>query len=226
MASHAHFIEPLLKPGMRMLDLGCGPGTITLDIAARVGSHGSVVGLDCSDAQFDDARAAAGELPVSFQAMNAYKLELEEESFDGVFSHALFEHLAQPLSALAEVRRVLKSDGFVALRSPDWGGLVVHPSDEKLEAAVKARMELQTRNGGDVYAGRKLSGWLKQAEFKSVHVSAGYEIYPENAPIVEHIASQLERDGQKEHASVWRTWGENPEAMFAQAWFESTAFKP
>jgi len=46
MASHAHFIEPLLKPGMRVLDLGCGPGTITLDIAARVGPHGSVVGLD------------------------------------------------------------------------------------------------------------------------------------------------------------------------------------
>ena len=75
MASHAHFIEPLLKPGMRVLDLGCGPGTITLDIAARVGSHGSVVGVDCSDAQFDEARAAAGELSVSFQAMNAYKLE-------------------------------------------------------------------------------------------------------------------------------------------------------
>ena len=224
-ASHGRFIEPLLKPGLRILDLGCGPGTITLDIASRLGFDGVVVGVDCSDAQFDEARAAAGALPVTFQAMNAYRLELKDESFDGVFSHALFEHLSQPLNALTEVRRVLKSDGFVALRSPDWGGLVVHPSDEKLEAAMKARMELQTRNGGDVYAGRKLSVWLKQAEFKSVHTSASYEIYPENAPIVEHIASQLERDGQREHASVWRKWGENPEAMFAQAWFEGTAFK-
>jgi ubiquinone/menaquinone biosynthesis C-methylase UbiE len=224
-ASHGHFIEPLLEPGMRVLDLGCGPGTITLDIAARLGFHGSVVGVDCSETQFNEARAAAGELPVTFRAMNAYNLELADESFDGVFSHALFEHLSQPLKALTEVRRVLKSDGFVALRSPDWGGLVVHPADEKLAAAMKARMELQTRNGGDVYAGRKLSDWLKQVGFKSVQVSASYEIYPENAPIVEHIASQLERDGQKEHASVWRKWGENPEAMFAQAWFESTAFK-
>jgi hypothetical protein len=70
-----------------------------------------------------------------------------------------------------------------------------------------------------------LAGWLKQAEFKAVHSSASYEIYPDNAPIVEHIASQLERDGQREHASVWRRWGENPEAMFAQAWFAATAFR-
>jgi hypothetical protein len=66
---------------------------------------------------------------------------------------------------------------------------------------------------------------LKQAEFKSIHVSASFEIYPENAPIVEHIASQLEREGQREHASVWRAWGANPEARFAQAWFEGTGFK-
>jgi ubiquinone/menaquinone biosynthesis C-methylase UbiE len=74
LASHAHFIEPLLKPGMRILDLGCGPGTITLDIAARVGSAGSVVGVDCTKTQLREACAAAGELSVTFHAMNAYKL--------------------------------------------------------------------------------------------------------------------------------------------------------
>jgi ubiquinone/menaquinone biosynthesis C-methylase UbiE len=225
LASHAHFIEPLLEPGMRILDLGCGPGTITLDIAARVGSAGSVVGVDCSETQLSEACAAAGELPVTFRAMNAYKLELEDESFEGVFSHALFEHLSQPMQALEEVSRVLKNDGFVALRSPDWGGFVVHPADKELEGAMKARLDLQTRNGGDVFSGRKLGGWLKQAGFKSVQISANYEIYRENAPIVEHIASQLERDGQRKNASVWRAWGDNPEAIFAQAWFEGIAFK-
>jgi ubiquinone/menaquinone biosynthesis C-methylase UbiE len=225
LASHGHFIEPLIRPGMRLLDLGCGPGTITLDLAARLGPIGSVMGVDRSEAQLNEARAAAGALPVIFRAMDAYRLELEDESFDAVVSHALFEHLSQPLNALREVRRVLKTEGFVALRSPDWGGTVVHPSDEKLDAAMRARLELQTRNGGDVYAGRKLGGWLKRAQFKSVRTSASYEIYPENAPIVEHIASQLERDGEIEYASVWRKWGENPEAMFAQAWFEGIAFK-
>jgi ubiquinone/menaquinone biosynthesis C-methylase UbiE len=154
MASHGHFVEALLKPGMRLLDLGCGPGTITLDLAARVGTLSSVVGVDRSETQFNEARTVAGELPVTFGAMDAYSLELEDESFDGVFAHALFEHLSQPLEALREVKRVLKNDGFVALRSPDWGGFVVHPSDEKLAAAIRARMELQTRNGGDVYAGK------------------------------------------------------------------------
>lgn len=60
MASHGHFIEPLLKPGMRILDLGCGPGTITLDLAARISTLGSVVGVDRSETQFNEARAAAG----------------------------------------------------------------------------------------------------------------------------------------------------------------------
>jgi ubiquinone/menaquinone biosynthesis C-methylase UbiE len=224
-ASHAPFIEPLLKPGSRVLDLGCGPGTMTLDLARRLAPSGSVVGVDRNEAQFVEARAAAGALPVIFRAMDAYRLELEDDSFDGVFSHALFEHLSQPLNVLREVKRVLKIDGFVALRSPDWVGFVLHPWDEKLETAMKVRMELQTRNGGDVYAGRKLGAWLRQAGFASVHLSASYEIYPENDPIVEHIASQLERDGQRETASVWRSWGENPQAMFAQAWFEATALK-
>jgi ubiquinone/menaquinone biosynthesis C-methylase UbiE len=82
-ASHGRFIEPLLKPGLRILDLGCGPGTITLDIASRLGFDGVVVGVDCSDAQFDEARAAAGALPVTFQAMNAYRLrDLSRECSD------------------------------------------------------------------------------------------------------------------------------------------------
>jgi ubiquinone/menaquinone biosynthesis C-methylase UbiE len=224
-ATHAQFIESLLKPGRRVLDLGCGPGTITLDLARRLIPFGSVVGVDSSETQFLEARAATGALPVIFHAMDAYRLELEDGSFDGVFSHALFEHLSQPLNVLREVRRVLKPDGFVALRSPDWGGFVVHPWEEKIETAMKARMELQTRNGGDVYAGRKLGDWLRQSGFESVQLSASYEIYPENDPIVEHIASQLERDEQRESASVWRSWGENPQAMFAQAWFEAIAFK-
>ena len=67
-----------------------------------------------------------------------------------------------------------------------------------------------------VFAGRKLGDWLRQAGFKSVHLSASYEIYPDNAPIVEHIASQLERDGQRKSALVWRAWGDNPEAIFAR----------
>ncbi len=225
LASHGRFIEPFLNPSQRLLDLGCGPGSITLGLAQRVGPKGGVVGIDRSDDQFRPARLEGKDLPVTFRAMNAYQLDFEDDSFDGIFSHALFEHLARPVDALTEVRRVLKAGGFIGLRSPDWGGLVVHPGDAEVSAALRARQDLQTRNGGNVHAGRHLGGWLRQAGFVSVSVTASYEIYPHNPPIVEHIASQLEKDGQAEHARVWRKWGENPEAMFAQAWFEATGYK-
>lgn len=225
LASHGSFIQPLLQPGQRILDLGCGPGTMTVGLARQVVPKGSVVGVDRSEEQFVGARALAEGLPVTFRAMDAYRLEFPDGSFDGIFSHALFEHLARPGEVLMEAYRVLKEGGFIGLRSPDWGGMIICPDDEKTRAALAARTELQTRNGGNVHAGRHLRGWLQQAGFASVEVSATYEIYPDNTPIVYHIASQLERDGQHAHADAWRAWGENPQAMFAQAWFEATGYK-
>lgn len=225
LATHGRFIEPFLRPGLRLLDLGCGPGNLTLDLAQRVVPHGSVVGIDRHEDQFAEARLWSSRLPVEFRAMDAYRLDLEDESFDGVFSHALFEHLSSPLDALKEAHRVLKEGGFIGLRSPDWGGVVVHPCSRELQAAFDARLDLQTRNGGNVHAGRHLGDWLWQAGFSAVTVSASYQIYDDNAFIVDHIASQLEKNGQGGHAATWKQWGENPHAMFAQAWFEATGFK-
>ncbi len=225
LASHGRFVEPLLGPGLNILDLGCGPGTMTKGLAEQVMPGGSVVGVDRNHAQFDGARALIGELPVTFCAMDAYRLEFPEGTFDGVFSHALFEHLARPLDALREVRRVLRKDGFVALRSPDWGGVVLHPDSAGMKRSLTARMDLQTRNGGNVLAGRHLGEWLRQAGFTTVRVTATYEIYPETHLIVEHLATQMEEDGQEEHAATWRTWGENPEALSAQPWFKAVGYK-
>ncbi len=223
LGSHGKFAAPLFQEGMRILDLGCGPGTITLDIARAAGPVGKVVGVDREGAQFptvDDA------LPVQFETMDAYNLSLEDDSFDGVFSHALFEHLTTPQRALAEAWRVIKPGGFAALRSPDWGGFVLEPWSTELQAALTAREKLQTRNGGDPFAGRKLGTWLGAAGFVDVRVTASYEIYPDNDPIVDHIVTQLEADGQSGHAACFRKWGSLPHAMFAQAWFEAIGRKP
>jgi SAM-dependent methyltransferase len=135
------------------------------------------------------------------------------------------EHLARPVDALLEAKRVLKPNGFIAVRSPDWGGLVLQPDTDKIKAALAARLKLQTRNGGDVYAGRKLGTWLKRAGFTSVAVTGEYEIYPDNDLIVDHLATQMEKDGQPKYAKIWRKWGKNPDAIFAQAWFAATGRK-
>ncbi|MDZ4287004.1 MAG: methyltransferase domain-containing protein, partial [Prosthecobacter sp.] len=174
--THAAFALPFFRAGMRILDCGCGPGSITMGIAERV-MPGGVTGIDLSGSQLTQARDRAATLGVraEFYEADAYNIPFQASSFDGVFSHALFEHLASPHEALRELYRVLKPGGFIALRSPDWGGFVLQPLDSDLAQTLAAYQEMQRANGGDVYAGRKLPAWLAEAGFKYVVPSASYE---------------------------------------------------
>lgn len=221
--SHGAFLTQYLRPGLRVLDVGCGPGSITLDIASEV-APGHVVGLDQEPSQVELAWGAArdaGVGNVSFERGSVYALPFADGSFDIVFAHAVFEHLADPRTALSEIQRVLVAGGRVALRSPDWGGFVVAPSNAKTEAAIATYRALQERNGGNVHAGRQLGASLRAAGFTDVVVSAAYEIYPSAELIGEYLARQLEVVGDTMSASTLRRWMVDPDALFAQAWFEA-----
>jgi ubiquinone/menaquinone biosynthesis C-methylase UbiE len=98
--SHGAFFLPYLSPGLSVLDCGCGPGSITMGIAASV-APGNVVGVDFGQSQIERAKAAAareGRRNVRFEAGDAYSLALEKGIFDRVFSHALMEHLRDPVA--------------------------------------------------------------------------------------------------------------------------------
>ena len=123
-ARDAAFLLPHLKPGMNLLDCGCGPGTISVGLAEAV-APGQVIGVDMNAGQVEGARTVArdrGVTNLSFEAASVYQLPFPDHSFDAAFSHALFEHLGEPLAALQEIRRVLRPGGFVCLSSPDWSG--------------------------------------------------------------------------------------------------------
>jgi ubiquinone/menaquinone biosynthesis C-methylase UbiE len=123
--SHGQFFIPHLKSGVSVLDCGCGPGSITLGIA-ELAAPGKVVGVDFGADQIAGAQSNAakrGIANVNFLAADSYSLPLEESSFDRVFSHALMEHLADPLRVVKELYRVLKPDGVIGVCSPDWGDL-------------------------------------------------------------------------------------------------------
>lgn len=224
--SHAAFFLPQLKAGMRLLDCGCGPGGITIGLAQRV-SPGEVTGIDVGGVQLERARERAGaaNVHVTFREASVYALPFPDAEFDAVFSHALFEHLTEPLKALGEILRVLKPNGCVGLRSPDWGGFVLHPWSEKLANALADYQAKQRANGGDVFAGRKLSAWLRQAQLTRIEASAAYEIYPSAVLIADYLAQQLDSNGRDESAAVLRNWAKEPDAMFAQAWFEAIGYK-
>ena len=83
--------------------------------------------------------------------------------------------MSQPLLAQTELHRVLKPAGKIALRSPDWGGFLIAPYPQEVADAIEFYKGLQTRNGGDVYVGRKLKALLRQSGFVHIEACATYE---------------------------------------------------
>ncbi len=227
LASHGQFFSEFLAPGLTCLDCGCGPGSITQGIAERV-NPGRVIGIDFGASQIARASEAASVLGltnVSFQTADCHALPFDSASFDRVFSHALFEHLSEPVRAAKELHRVLRNDGMVGVCSPDWGGFIVAPPSLEINDAMESYRNLQRRNGGDVEAGRKLGAHLTAAGFEVLRMSARYECYESLEFIGEYLALQLDRSGAKEAAKAFRAWAGVPGGMFAQAWVSVVARK-
>jgi ubiquinone/menaquinone biosynthesis C-methylase UbiE len=178
--AHGGFFLPQLMPGWRVLDAGCGPGTITLGFARRV-APGLVTGIDAEDSQFSNARQQAERenLNIEFQKASVYELPFPDGSFDAVFSHALFEHLSDPMAALAELRRVLKPGGWIGVRAGDMGGILVDAASDGPTQAFAGYIARREKDSGDPQIGRKLGRLLRQTGFTVQKMSASYEVITE-----------------------------------------------
>jgi ubiquinone/menaquinone biosynthesis C-methylase UbiE len=236
-ATNTAFFLPYLQPGMRVLDCGCGPGTITIGLAQAV-APGQVVGIDIEPGQIEVAQALAAEQQVhnvSFQVASVYQVPFPDNSFDAAFGHSILEHVGHPLEALREVHRVLKPGGLIGLREVDQGGNLLEPTSPILEKSLELQEKVWQLNGGNPHIGRRLRALLTKAGFINTRASASYDSYgtPGEVSIwaermIDHfsqssLSDRLVELGWADRATLeqictaWRDWADHPNAFYARA---------
>lgn len=148
--------------GRRILDLGCGTGQDAIALAHIVGKEGEVVGIDRSEAMIREARqrAAGLDLPVRFEVGDASALPFPDNHFDGCRADRVFQHLADPEAALAELVRVVRPGGSVVVTDPDYGSAMIDVSDIHLARRVKTFLSDLVANP---WSGRRLHGMFQGA---------------------------------------------------------------
>ena len=175
----AGYLLARLEPGAHVLDVGCGPGTITVGLAARV-PGGQVVGIDMVGDVLAAARheaETAGQRNVRFEAGDVYRLGYPDAAFDVVHAHQVLQHLADPAAALREMRRVARPGGLVAARDGDYGGMLWYPADPELEEWRALYQRVARASGGEPDAGRRMLSWAHAAGFTDVTATASAWCY-------------------------------------------------
>lgn len=230
--SAAHLV-PRLRPGLDVLDIGCGPGTITADLAGRV-TPGRVLGLDRSADVVAQATASnAGAENLDFVVGDVYALDIEDDSFDVVHAHQVLQHLSDPVAALREMRRVCRPDGIVAVRDADYEAFTWAPDDERLVAWLDIYRRVARANGAEPDAGRYLKSWALDAGFTDVDASASVWCFTDDEDrrwwgdlwadrvVSSDMARQAIAGGHASRADLesiataFRSWAEKPDGWFA-----------
>jgi SAM-dependent methyltransferase len=234
--SAAYLIPYIDKPDLKILDVGCGPGTITVDLATRV-PQGHVTGLEYSPEIVEQARAHAakrGTTNVEFLQGDAHVLPFPDDTFDITHAHQVLVHIADPVRALREMRRVTKPGGIVASRESDWGTLTVFPESQGLSEWSALYLRVARGNGGEPNGGRRQKMRAREAGFDPAAVvcSAGTWCYstPEERAwwgglwadriIKSDFAKGAAREGASEEdlnrmSQAWRDWAQHEDGWFA-----------
>ena len=177
--SHAGYLLPHLKAGDRVLDLGCGPGTITVGLAKAV-EPGEVHGIDIEESQVKLAQAAAeagGHTNATFHVGDVTALPFEDDFFDAAHCHALLMHVPDTSAVLSEIRRVLNPGGIVACRELFVSSCFLEPTDEQVALAWSVFASLLAANGAHPELGKELNATFLQAGFSNVRTSASFDFF-------------------------------------------------
>jgi SAM-dependent methyltransferase len=170
----AAYLLPHLTAGMTLLDVGSGPGTLTADLATRV-APGRVTAAEPDEAVLRLAREEAarrGVANVDFVAADVHALRLPDAAFDVVHAHQVLQHVADPVQALREMRRVCRPGGLVAARDSDYSAFTWFPAVPALDEWLALYRRVARVNGGEPDAGRRLLSWARAVGFTDVTATA------------------------------------------------------
>ena len=174
------FLLPHLSAGMDVLDVGCGVGSIALDLAPRI-APGRVVGIDADPEQIQVARRSAAERNIEnaeFQVASVYELPFEEASFDAAYANAVLIYVPDRVRALAEMRRVLRAGGVAAVSDDDLGTIVMSPQRRELELGPRLFEAAVAHEGGNARYSRHLRTLMLEAGFARTRgVALAPEVY-------------------------------------------------
>ncbi|AUG79484.1 ubiquinone biosynthesis methyltransferase UbiE [Kitasatospora sp. MMS16-BH015] len=235
-ANSAAYLLPELRPGQALLDVGCGPGTITADLAEAVGPTGRVVAVDTSAEVLAAAAeyvAGRGLANVVFEVADVHELPYREGEFDVVHAHQVVQHVADPDRALREMCRVAAPGGVVGVRDADYAAMTWYPELPELDAWLALYRRIARHHGAEPDAGRRLAAWARAAGCTEVTAMSSTWTFatPEQrdwwaglwadrtvgtatarTAVAEGFATEQELAGL---AEGWRRWAADPDGWFA-----------
>ena len=244
-ASAAHLL-PYLRPGLRVLDFGCGPGTISVGLAKSV-APGEMHGVDMEESQIDLARSVAeanGQDNAIFHVGDVLDLPFEEGFFDIAHCHNVLMHVPDTAAALAEVKRVLKPGGIIGCREMICGSSFTHPDFDVIRKSWDMFEDLLAADDGHPQMGKDLKTHIVEAGFTNVRISGSFDIHNTSADIAfiyglankwflspEITEAAIKYGASTQElcdaiANAYDRWKDHPGAVCGLAFGEAVAGKP
>ena len=242
----AAYLLPYLRPGLRVLDFGCGPGTISVGLAKAI-NPGELHGVDMEESQIELARSVAqvgGQDNAIFHVADVIDLPFDNGFFDVAHCHNVLMHIPDTSAVLAEVKRVLKPGGIIGCREMICASSFTHPDFGVIRSSWDMFEDLLAADDGHPQIGKDLKFHFVEAGFENIRVTGSFDMY-NTAPDVAFIygfaqqwflSPEIMEAAIKYGASTqelcdrisaaYDKWKDHPGALCGLAFGEAVANKP